>query len=71
MHERIHLLQQAELLILPFYCLYLAEYLIGLARGNSHYQAYRAVSFEREAFHNEHNSHYLKGRKSWAWLHYL
>lgn len=70
-HERIHLKQQVELLILPFYLLYLGEYLYGLTKGKGHYQAYRSISFEQEAFQHEHNSHYLKERKTWSWLRYL
>ena len=70
-HERIHLRQQAELLVLPFYFLYLLEYIFGRLRKKSHYQAYRAISFEREAYENDRNSFYLYQRKPWSWVKYL
>jgi len=48
-HERIHLEQQVELLILPFYLMYLYYYLRGRSRGHTHIRAYRDNPFEREA----------------------
>lgn len=70
-HERIHLKQQAELLVIPFYFLYLLEYLLRRMQYKSHYQAYRHISFEREAYENDRNSFYLRQRKPWSWLSYL
>lgn len=70
-HERIHLQQQAELLVIPFYILYLLEYVSGRLRRKTHYQAYRAISFEREAYENDSNPRYLDQRKAWSWLKYL
>lgn len=70
-HERIHLRQQAELLVLPFYLCYLTEYLVRLLQGKSHYQAYRSISFEKEAYLNDTNSLYLEKRKAWNWVRYL
>ncbi|WP_338424041.1 hypothetical protein [Galbibacter pacificus] len=49
-HERIHLKQQVELLILPFYLLYLMEWLIGLCYYGNFVEAYRNISFEKEAY---------------------
>ena len=70
-HERIHLRQQTELLVLPFYVLYLLEYLVGLIRFRSRYQAYRNISFEKEAYSNDTNSRYLQARPLWNWRRYL
>jgi hypothetical protein len=70
-HEKIHLRQQAELLVLPFYVLYLLEYVRGRLKGLSHYEAYRQISFEREAFDMERNMHYLKNREWGAFRKYL
>ncbi len=70
-HERIHLRQQAELGILPFYLWYVVEYLIRRLRYGDHYTAYRNISFEREAFANDMNLVYLKQRRWWAFWHYL
>lgn len=70
-HERIHLRQQAEMLVLPFYVLYVLEYLLRLVYYRNQYLAYRNISFEREAYANDHNIHYLGQRTFWAWLSYL
>ncbi|MEO7214988.1 hypothetical protein [Mucilaginibacter sp.] len=67
-HERIHLRQQAELLVLPFYVLYFLNYLVNLARYRSHYKAYLMISFEQEAYQRELDMAYL-GRRKWCnWL---
>jgi len=70
-HEQIHLRQQLEMLIVPFYVLYLVEYLIRLVQLGSHDRAYRSISFEREAYANDRNLDYLKNRKFCAWIQYL
>lgn len=67
-HEKIHLQQQLELFILPFYFLYLFNYLINLVRYKNHYQAYFNILFEREAFKAEKDLSYLKKRKFMAWM---
>ena len=69
-HEKIHLRQQAELLVLPFYVLYLLEYVRGRLKGLSHYEAYRQISFEREAFAHERDFGYLTSRKRNAYRDY-
>ncbi|GGD54388.1 hypothetical protein GCM10011361_21280 [Muriicola marianensis] len=70
-HERIHLRQQAELLILPFYLWYLLEWLIKTIRYLSPYTAYRNLSFEREAYRYESDPTYLQRRKRFSFTHYL
>lgn len=70
-HERIHLSQQIELLVIPFYIWYGLEYLIHRIKGYNHWAAYNLISFEREAHHNENNPNYLKTRKFWAFTKYL
>lgn len=70
-HERIHLRQQAELLVVPFYLLYLLEFLVRWFRFRSRYQAYRNISFEREAYSNDTNRYYLQTRPAWNWRRYL
>jgi hypothetical protein len=67
-HERIHLQQQIELLILPFYIWYLMEYLYYRMTGKKHQEAYRSISFEKEAYQNESDINYLAIRKRWAYL---
>ena len=56
-HEKIHLAQQLELFIIPFYLIYLIEWII---------KGYRNISFEKEAYSNEHNLDYLKNRKHFS-----
>ena len=67
-HERIHTAQQREMLFVFFYLAYLIEWLTRLPmRGN----AYRNISFEREAYANQRNLHYLESRRLYAWRHYM
>ena len=61
-HETIHLRQQLELLIVPFYVLYGLNYLVNLFVYRDHYRAYRNICFEREAYAHERNLNYLKKR---------
>jgi hypothetical protein len=70
-HERIHLRQEIELLILPFYILYLLNYFSNLIKYKNHYQAYKNICFEREAYMQETNMDYLKNRNFWAWTRYI
>jgi hypothetical protein len=70
-HETIHLKQQLEMLIIPFYIWYGIEYLIRRISSKSHYEAYRHISLEREAYSNDQNLVYLKNRKFWAFLKYI
>ena len=70
-HETIHLRQQLELGLLPFYIWYLLEYLVRLVQYKKHHQAYLNISFEREAYANEHDFEYLENRKFWGFLSYL
>lgn len=67
-HERIHTRQQLELLLLPFFVWYLAEWLFWLAVYRNGMKAYHAISFEREAYRNMHDLHYLEHRRPYAWL---
>ncbi|HEY1008675.1 MAG: hypothetical protein ACO1NS_00815 [Daejeonella sp.] len=70
-HELIHLRQQLELLILPFFLLYLINYLVNLIKYRSHHQAYRNIVFEREAYTHDSNYSYLRSRRFFAWIAYL
>lgn len=67
-HESIHIKQQEELLVIPFYIWYLTEWFIRLFfKGN----AYRNISFEKEAYTNQDNLEYLKTRKWYSFLKYI
>ena len=70
-HERIHLRQQLELLIFPFYLLYVFNYLINLVRYRNHHRAYFNIVFEREAYACDQDLDYLKKRKFFSWVKYL
>ena len=70
-HERIHLRQQAELLVIPFYVLYLLNYLLNLLVYRNHHKAYMYIVFEREAFSKETDSDYLFNRRPWAFMQYI
>jgi hypothetical protein len=66
-HEKIHTAQIKEMLYVFFYVWYVIEWLIRLPKGN----AYRNISFEREAYANDNNPNYLKTRKRYAFLKYM
>lgn len=70
-HERIHLRQQVELLILLFFIWYFTEYFIRFIKYRDSYKAYNKISFEREAYVNEGNLGYLRKRRMWSFLKYL
>lgn len=70
-HEKIHLRQQLELAILPFYLWYVTEFYLHRIKGKSAHEAYLAISFEREAYAQERNPNYLKSRPFWHFLSYL
>lgn len=70
-HERIHLRQQTEMLILPFYIWYFIEWVIKSSLLGSFYKGYKAISFEQEAYGNESNSNYLNVRGSYNFTPYI
>lgn len=67
-HERIHLAQQREMLVVPFYLAYVLNFIWNLIRMRP--RPYRDIKFEREAFQNEADPTYLETRKFWAWINY-
>jgi hypothetical protein len=70
-HEYIHTKQMRELLYIPFYIIYFLEYLVRLLACQHHKKAYRAISFEKEAYENQKDSDYSKNRKLYNWLKYI
>lgn len=70
-HEKIHIRQQIELLIIPFYIWYFLEFLFRWIQFKDKKQAYFNISFEREAYANEKNILYLKQRSFWRFLKYF
>lgn len=70
-HERIHLRQQLQLLVIPFFIWYILEYFIRLLHYKNKNLAYRNISFEREAYANEKNLDYLKQKSLWRFWKYV
>lgn len=71
-HERIHTEQIKEMLALPFYIWYCVEFLIKLVFIYQDIKkAYRAISFEREAYSNQDDLEYLQKRRYFRWLEYI
>ncbi|MDI1304531.1 MAG: hypothetical protein PSX42_06770 [bacterium] len=70
-HEKIHLRQQLELLVIPFFIWYFIEYLFRLIQYKKADLAYRNISFEREAYANEKDLEYLKSRFFLKFLDFL
>jgi hypothetical protein len=70
-HEKIHVRQQMEMLVILFFAWYAMEFLIRLLQYRSRATAYRNISFEREAYANEKSLSYLKKRPFWNFLKYL
>ncbi len=67
-HEQIHTRQMVEMGVVGFYLWYVAEWLVRLPmRGN----AYRNISFAREAYANMGDALYLTHRRRYAWRRYL
>ena len=69
-HEKIHIRQQLELLIIFFYLWYVVEYYYWYFKLKDKHLAYRNISFEREAYAMEEDSNYLETRKIWSFWKY-
>ena len=70
-HERVHTAQMREMLIVPFYVVYVLEHSVRLLMYSNHHKAYRNISFEREAYSNGRDLDYLGRRRPYAWMRYL
>lgn len=70
-HERIHIRQQLELLVLIFYIWYILEFTIRFIIMLNFNKAYEKISFEQEAYINANDFNYLFKRKFWSFLKYL
>ena len=67
-HEKIHIKQQLEMLVVPFFIWYFLEFLYRLIQFRKRNIAYRNISFEREAYENEKDLNYLQSRPFWRFL---
>ena len=70
-HEKIHLRQQLELLVLPFFIWYVVEFFIRWVQLKDKNKAYYAISFEQEAYKNEKNFDYLNKRTFASFLKFV
>lgn len=70
-HEKVHIRQQLEMLIVPFFIWYGLEFLFRWIQCKNKHLAYRNISFEKEAYANEENLNYLKLRSFWRFLKYV
>lgn len=69
-HERIHTRQMVELLVIPFYLLYIVEWLVRLAICHDTESAYRSISFEQEAYAHQDDPEYIQQRRLYAFFNY-
>lgn len=67
-HEKIHIEQQKELLIVFFYVLYVYYWIKGKVKGLSNEAAYLQIPFEQEAYRKQYDSKYLEQRNTWDWI---
>ena len=67
-HERIHAEQQKELLVVGFLLCYVFEWLFRFlfTKDRFSHQAYRNISFEKEAYAHQAEQGYLEKRKHFA-----
>ena len=70
-HEMIHTEQMKEMLYVFFYLCYIVEWLVRLIILRDSHKAYRAISFEQEAYANQYDLAYREGRKRYRWLTYI
>lgn len=70
-HEKIHLRQQIELLVIFFYIWYVAEYYYWYFKLKNKDLAYRKICFEQEAYTMEYDFNYLKKRKFWNFIKFI
>lgn len=65
-HENIHFQQALELGVIPFYILYVLEFILKIPFYGR--KAYYNISFEREAYDNAYNLQYLYSRRKYTWI---
>ena len=66
-HEKIHLKQQLEMLLLFFYIVYALDYIRISMNGMNSRVAYFNIRFEKEAYAYEKDLNYLSNRKAYHW----
>lgn len=69
-HEKIHIEQQRELWVIPFYLLYVFYWAKGKVKGFSNDQAYFNIPFEKEAYSKQYEKNYIETREKHSWKKY-
>ena len=69
-HESIHIAQYRELFFFGFYLIYVWDFITGFIKFRSGRDAYYSIRFEREAYNNDNDPHYLEYREKFAWRKY-
>lgn len=70
-HEKIHIQQQRETLVIFWYIIYFLDFFINWGIFGSFWVAYEEVLFEREAFEYENDYNYLENRKRYKWFSFI
>jgi hypothetical protein len=69
-HERIHIAQATELFVIPFYLLWLFDWLYQGCLFGSFEKGYYHCRLEQEAYDHERELDYLSNRRPYAWWPY-
>ena len=71
-HEEIHTEQMKELWYIPYYIMYVCEFLIRLPLNKFRWvSAYRSISFEAEAYSYQGWIYYLNYRRPYEWKNFI
>ena len=70
-HEKIHTEQYRETFYIFYIPLYLLNFTFNLVKYCTFNKAYRNICFEREAYRNHDNDHYISERRPNAWIGYI
>lgn len=70
-HEKIHLRQQAEMLVIGFYLFYAFFWVKSFLKHRDKARAYYDIPFEKEAYAAQDNTEYLSERRFFEWINYL
>ena len=69
-HEKIHTAQMKELFYIIFYIWYLIEWICNLFEYRNFIEAYKHISFEKEAYAQQDNMYYLSYRDNFEFMIY-
>jgi hypothetical protein len=69
-HESIHIAQYRELFVIGFLLIYLYDFVHGFIKYRNYSDAYKSIRFEREAYIQQADPHYLQFREHFAWTRY-